>query len=106
MTYLLFGVCGPYWSNMVVASRGAARPVESQPTQEAKVHERPEDEWSDWIEAAPKGEVREVIVLPDGTFKLKSTRRVGPILPGIPMEGARPELLIGEIESDIYGTDR
>ncbi len=72
MTYVLFIICGPYWSHVAASNTVPKRPKTNVTNHlDTGIHYSV-DEFSDWVKAAPKGEVREAIVNPDGTFILKS----------------------------------
>lgn len=106
MTYFLFAVCGPYWSQIVISDHAAVAPAAKQAASEFETYKSTEDDWADWVKAAPKGEVRKVTVSPDGTFILRSTVHNGFDVESVIMEPAPHGILIGEIESDLWGTDR
>ncbi len=108
MCYVLFFVIGPYWSRFAATEPRQGPKGSEQKIGKTQVH-LSADEFSEWVEAAPEGEVREAIVHPDGTFELKRFINERHYEPS-PVQGYVPNgperLLIGEIESDVYGKPR
>ncbi|GJM24253.1 MAG: hypothetical protein DHS20C16_06680 [Phycisphaerae bacterium] len=105
-TYFLLAGCGPYMTRIAIPNRGVASPKVKPVYHEREIHTPSEDEWADWIKAAPKGEEREVTTLTGGTFILKSTVHRGYTVAPPLMDKPYVGVLIGEIESDVYGVPR
>ena len=107
MVYVLFGVCGPYWSNMIATDRGEFVPA----IEPFEVVPRPRDSIVEIWNVRNDGTIeiggREVGPIPQDdelNVIIKIDNR--PVDQSILRDQPQVGLLIGEIESDVYGADR